>query len=141
MNCYYEFVPLDIHDSCECDISKDIVSALKYDNSTIDFDMVEIHHIFVEEKCRGKGLGSKIVKEFCDSNKDSLILVVAGILDETMSVEDTLESLDRFYTKNNFININEHLGDWDITIPYIYNNDCGKYLIKKLIEYNESFMW
>jgi len=107
-------------------------------------EFLSIDSIIVDEDCRNKGIGSKVLIEICESNNDRLIILVSEPLvfkypGEPIDEEYTeiLNRLDRFIIKNNFITINDYVG-YEYKKAYVYNNELGRKIRKKIDEVQEE---
>ena len=96
--------------------------------------VIFIDSIEITPEFRHSGVGSYILKEFCNRYTGIPILLNAGYMDELEYnvFRDTgnrcvLERLERFYTKNGFVNVNHIMGISSESISMINYN--GKEII------------
>jgi GNAT superfamily N-acetyltransferase len=133
----YHFVKVD---STEEELRKqgfaieDLVDWIRKKNNPIA-EILVIDSIIVDSDSRNKGLGSKIIKDFCESYSNYLILVIAGANTDEYKNEPTdeqyseiLERLNRFYTRLGFISVNNRIGCYDYKESFIYGNKVGRKL-------------
>ena len=95
------------------------------------------------KKNRGKGKGSKALSKFIKKyvNEHTLVILEAGILvsqnNDPASEEkesSILAKLSSFYKRNNFQQIYNFKSSNLIRIPFVFDNEAGKYLINADIE-------
>lgn len=104
-----------------------------------------INYFEVPEKDRNKGLGTSILKQFCEERKEShIILLIAGFPNNeneaeptTKEVGEKLIKLEHFYASVGFANVNEQFGQYESKRTFIYDGGIGSSVIAN-IENNES---
>lgn len=99
----------------------------------------DLTSLYVPHADRGKGIGSKIIADFCDAHPTSVIVLTAGAhefeYDEEPSeqeFEKCLQRLGRFYSQLGFVNINKQIGGYQFRCTYICNNEIGMQIIKHI---------
>lgn len=100
----------------------------------------EIISIYIEPEYRGRGKGSYILQSsITEKDCDDIFITVAGLSKEEFKEEPTKEEYKiylpktiSFYENNNFININDSIGDYECKSTLILNNTIGGKIVKKL---------
>ena len=92
---------------------------------------------------QNEGLGSLLINECIQDNKDDIIVLKAEPIFKTEEeyknalnsgeFHKKLSKLCNFYEKNNFVNINDYL-DYELAIAFIYNNYLGEKIVKYISE-------
>jgi len=121
----------------ECPTKSLMVKEFKLANP--DIDVIEILNIFVHPEHRYNGIGSRLLKTIATMYENYAILVLVGVsekeypkLDEK-DIPKILKDLLPFYTKNNFVNVNNIYGSYSNFIPMLYTgNEIGKNIADKL---------
>ncbi|MDF2880081.1 MAG: hypothetical protein K0R54_638 [Clostridiaceae bacterium] len=105
-------------------------------NNPNEIDIRWIDKLFVDKIDRGRGIATKLLEDFCDTYKESLIFLQAGVLDEEYSEKlikekrkDVSDKLAKFYNKRGFVDITEHIETCDDSYIMVYNNEKGKMLL------------
>lgn len=99
-----------------------------------------IEEIFVDKNHRNKNIGSELLQQIINDNKDKLILVTSYLSKKEFLEKPTnekyneiLTKLSHFFEINGFININKHFGQYEFKETFIYNNDMSqKYILKHI---------
>lgn len=103
-----------------------------------------IDSMVVNKDSRNKGIGTEFLKTFCETRKDKVIIVVAGLLmseypeapkyNEYIKV---LSELDKFFTKRGFSDINKYTKSYEYSKNvYIYTESkIGKEVFNEIKEY------
>ena len=112
-----------------------------------DIKFVTLTDIYVNKDYRRRGLGSLLIRYFTDKFQDYAILTAAGAScaeyeDEPSDIEKYIivEKLKPFYIKNNFIDINLYIAEYETKCAYMYLNKIGEECFNKLVEtsYNHN---
>ena len=126
INEWMEFSLVDI---------KELLKSMNMDNLTL----VSLDSLFVERHCRHRGIGTSELKTFCDMYKEAVINVTAGV--STMEYpeepagerfKEILEKVCNFYDKNNFVDVNHYIGQYENKRTYVYANKYGKRIINEV---------
>lgn len=96
-------------------------------------EILYISEIFIEKHNRNKGYGSEILQKLIKENEDKLIIVSSCLLKREFKTQPTnetydliLNKLNKFFTKNGFINVNKRFGQYEYREAFIYNNEIFK---------------
>ncbi len=135
----YHFEPVEPEgrDSREFALD-DLSEEIKLFNPNIK-EFLVIDSFIVHPAFRGKGMGSKVLKDFCESYDDKIIFLLAGANTKEYPEEppeqellSILRRLENFYVNIGFINVNEHIGDYQFKTSFIYENETSKPLLERL---------
>lgn len=113
------------------------------DKLKIDKDILCIDYFEIPKKNQNKGHGTKILKQFCEENKEKFILfLVAGlpIKEDELEMELThdglhekLSRLEKFYTSVGFVNINAYIGQYENKISFLYKDGLGCEIVSGIV--------
>lgn len=111
--------------------------------------IIYITSIMVDKLHRRKEIGSEALGEFIKSYGDDVIIVAeaGALLDEYPEMpsdemmDDILSNLSRFFTANNFVNVNADLAEYETKETYILNNKIGKEVICLLSQTKYRMYW
>lgn len=94
-------------------------------------DILYITKIFTPYPKRNKGYGSNAIQDLIETHSGKLTVLMAGALECEYAQEPSKKQyavlfakLEKFYLKNNFININEWIGQYENHVCYAYNNEA-----------------
>lgn len=104
----------------------------------------EIDSIWVPLEERNKGLGSSLIQDYVKnipSNEFIIVLAGSNCLEYPEEpcyeeIQKILVNLDRFYTQNNFIDVNDIIGSYETMRVYLYQNEKG---LKFINDVNEKW--
>lgn len=135
---HYSFIKHNASDSDIDGYGFDVRDTLSFMNElSLTNEIIYIKSIFVPKDKRGKGLGSKLISDFCYGYDDKIILVSSGASQKEYPeepseeiIKDTLRRLHRFYIKNGFVDTNDFIGCYQCKNSYLFNNEAAKPLLE-----------
>lgn len=106
----------------------------KFDNKR---DIIFIDTFIATPETRDSGEAELLLSDFISQFEDSgeFILLVSSMSKKQFPIEPTreemniyLEDMDEFLLRNNFINVNDLIGNYETKTAYLYNNNAYEIL-------------